>query len=295
MPLLEWPTLPLCQLSSRYGVTSTLRNLKTAALVLLGLTVAGAASRLAAENPVGSSREAIAEGHQFFNKLCTSCHGVDGAAGDRGPAMAARRRYLRRSDEDLFKGIQDGIPGSQMPPMSLPDNDAWKIVAWIRSMRARAIEIPAEGDRDQGAEIFWGKGECGQCHVIRGRGGLLGPDLTNLAAEVSLKQIREGLTVEKPHPPLGYRPVTVKTKDGLTISGVSKNEHNFSLQMIGEDDRLHLFSSDQLDEIIYGEKSLMPTDYDERLSATEFQNLLAFLSRLSLRKYDPNQRRGRNR
>ena len=65
--------------------------------------------------------------------------------------------------------------------------------------------------------------------------------------------------------------------------------------MIGEYSRLHLFSSDQLDEIGYGEKSLMPTDYDKRLSETEFQNLLAFLSRLSLREYDPNTQRGRGR
>ncbi len=209
--------------------------------------------------------------------------------------MAASRRYLRRTEEELFGAIQEGIPGSQMPPMSLPENDAWKIVAWIRSMRARAIEVPVEGDRDLGAEIFWGKGDCGRCHVVRGRGGLLGPDLTNLGAEMSLKQIREGLTVEKPHPPLGYRPVTVKTKDGRTISGVSKNEHNFSLQMIGDDDRLHLFRSDELEEIVYGKKSLMPADYDERLAESEFQNLLAFLSRLSLREYDPTQQRGRNR
>ena len=179
--------------------------------------------------------------------------------------------------------------------MNLPENDAWKIVAWVRGMRARAIEAPAEGDRDQGAEIFWGKGDCGRCHMIRGRGGLVGPDLTNLGAEMSLRQIREGLTVEKPHPPLGYRPVTVTTKDGLTISGVSKNEHNFSLQMISDDNRLHLFSSSELEEIVYAEKSLMPTDYDKRLSATEFQNLLAFLSRLSLREHDPNRQRGRNR
>jgi putative heme-binding domain-containing protein len=276
-------------------MTSILRNLRPRICLLSGLLTLAAGSVPAAENPIGKSPEVIAEGHQIFNKLCTACHGVDGAAGDRGPAMAASRRYLRRANEELFEAIQKGIPGSQMPPMNLPENDAWKIVAWIRSMRARAIEIPVDGDRDQGAEIFWGKGDCGRCHVIRGRGGLLGPDLTNLGAEMSLRQIREALTVEKPRPPLGYRPVTVTTKDGLSFSGVSKNEHNFSLQMIGEDNRLHLFSSDELEEIVYGETSMMPSDYDKRFSETEFQSVLAFLSRLSLREYDPNQRGGRNR
>jgi putative heme-binding domain-containing protein len=276
-------------------MTSSWCNLTIPICLVVGLIVSGAGYPLGAENPVGSGSEVIAEGHQLFNKLCTSCHGIDGAAGDRGPAMAASRRYLHQSDEELFGAIQRGIPGSQMPPMGLPENDAWKIVAWIRSMRARAYSVPVAGDRDQGATIFWGKGDCGQCHVVRGRGGLLGPDLTNLGAEMSLSQIREALTVEKPHPPLGYRPLTVKTKDGRTISGVSKNEHNFSLQMMSDDNRLHLFSSDELETITYRQKSLMSTDYDKRLSETEFQNLLAFLSRLSFRDYDPNQRSRRNR
>lgn len=252
--------------------------------LLLGLSTLA----LGAENPLESSPEVIAEGHALFNKLCTVCHGVDGAAGDRGPAMAASRRYLRRTDEELFLAIQEGIPGSQMPPMGLSEDDAWKIVTWIQSERAKAIDVPVEGDRQKGSEVFWGKGDCSRCHVVRGRGGLLGPDLTNLGAQMSLKQIREALTVEKVNPPLGYRPVTVKTKDGRTISGVSKNEHNFSLQMIGDDDQLHLFARDEVDEITYAEKSLMPSDYDERLSASEFQNLVAFLSRLSRRERDSN-------
>ena len=56
--------------------------------------------------------------------------------------------------------------------------------------------------------------------------------------------------------------------------------------MIGDDDRLHLFARDEIDEITYADKSLMPTDYNERLSAAEYQNLMAFLSCLSLRGRD---------
>lgn len=37
---------------------------------------------------------------------------------------------------------------------------------------------------------------------------------------------------------------------------------------------------DQLREVIYEPKSLMSTDYDKRLAPDEFQDLLAFLSRL---------------
>ena len=100
---------------------------------------------------------------------------------------------------------------------------------------------------------------------------------------MSLKKIQESLTVAKPRPSRGYRPVTVTTKDGRKLSGVSKNEHNFSLQMIGDDNRLHLFAAGQIETIVFGEKSLMPADYGQRLDKDEFQNLIAFLSRLTLR------------
>ena len=39
----------------------------------------------------------------------------------------------------------------------------------------------------------------------------------------------------------------------------------------------------QVETIVFGEKSLMPADYDQLLDEDEFQNLIAFLSRLSLR------------
>jgi hypothetical protein len=46
------------------------------------------------------------------------------------------------------------------------------------------------------------------------------------------------------------------------------------------DGALHLFSRDELGEIVYEPGSLMPSDYEDRLTAKEMQDLVAFLSRL---------------
>ena len=48
------------------------------------------------------SPEMIQAGRSVYNRACTMCHGQDGTAGDRGPALAAQRRYLRTSERDLF-------------------------------------------------------------------------------------------------------------------------------------------------------------------------------------------------
>ena len=231
-------------------------------------------------NPLGAGSEVAAAGRALYNQNCTNCHGLDAAAGDRAPALAAQRSYNRTSDQDLFDAITKGIPGTGMPPVGLSADDSWRIVAYIRSLRASAADFPPDGDIAQGEAIYTGKGQCGTCHTISGKGGLIGPDLTNLGARSTVRRIREALTVAKPHPPAGYRPVTVHLKDGSPGRGVLKNENNFSFQILGTDDRLHLLSSDEIDRMVRDDVSLMPSDYDKRLNVEELTNLIAYLSRL---------------
>ena len=226
--------------------------------------------------------EAAQQGREIYNRSCTMCHGQDGTAGDRGPALAAQRRYLRTSERELFDAIKQGIAGTLMPASVLPDSDISKMVVYIRTLRASAIDSPAEGDVAQGREIFHTKGRCGECHVVNGLGGIIGPDLSNIAGERSLKFLRESLTMAKTPIPAGYQPVRVETVDGRTIRGVVRNEHNFSLQLLDTSGKLHLFERSELRTVEYDKQSLMPSDYDKRLSEGEFQNLLAFLSRLGV-------------
>lgn len=218
-------------------------------------------------------------GHLLYNRSCTMCHGLDGAAGDRAPALGAQRRYLRASTPDLIDAIRNGIKGTNMPSSPLGDSDINKIVAYIHSLRATAADVEVPGDASAGEAVFHGKGDCIKCHMIRGLGGILGPDLSNIGAQRKLDDIRAALTVSKPVPARGYQPVNIVTKAGSRIEGVAKNENNFSIQVLGRDEKLHLILHDEIRELQHEGKSLMPTDAAKRLSPDEFQNLLAFLAR----------------
>ncbi len=242
-----------------------------------------------------ASSETIAQGREIYNRSCTMCHGQDGMAGDRGPALAERRGYLRTSERDLFDAIKQGIAGTLMPASPLPDADVSKVVAYIRSLRATAIDAPIEGDVARGGQIFEGKGRCRECHTLNGRGGLLGPDLSNIAAERSVRFLHESLTTPKPHIPHGYQPVRVVTKSGEQIRGVLRNEHNFSLQLLSSDGKLHLLARDEIRDIEYEKQSLMPANYDKTLSAAELRDLLAFLSRQARQPEGDGQTAGRRR
>jgi putative heme-binding domain-containing protein len=234
-------------------------------------------------NPLGSSPQVAAAGRQLYNTSCTICHGPDGAEGDRGPALVGARRYFRLSENAIFDAIKNGIPGSAMPAAGLPDDDIWRIVAFIRNLRATASDIVVEGSVENGRNIFEGKGGCVQCHMIRGHGGFLGPDLSSVSGERSLPYIQEALTEPRPVRS-GYRMVKVTTVDGRKFEGVARNQDSFSLQMLGRDRKLHLFTHDELRDIAYEPESQTKHQYNKILNASEMQDLIAFLSRQARHK-----------
>jgi len=281
--LTDWPPPPaLAARMLRIGMR--LRATKTiwmaAALLLAPIPARAQQPRPSPgnTNPLGHSEQAIEQGREIFNHNCTVCHGLNGAAGDRGPALGAGRDYSRRKDQAIFDAILSGIPGTNMPPSGLPPMDVWKVVAYIRSLRATASEAFVPGDVAHGEKIFWSKGRCGECH-IRGRGGILGPDLSNIGGEQPLSAIHDSLTKAKPQISRGYQPVVVVTADGRRLSGVAKNDNNFSLQLLDNQGRLELFTGDELREVIYGKRSLMPSDFEKTLTSADLQGLLSFLSR----------------
>ncbi len=233
----------------------------------------------AGTNPLGLSEAVIEAGRLMYNRSCTACHGLDGEVGDRAPALKGTRRFSRSTDDELFEAIRHGIKGTMMPSSPLPDNDVWRIVAYIRSMRASAYDAPVDGNVEKGREIFWNTAKCGGCHMIQGRGGLAGPDLSNVGGERSVPKLTELLTMPRPHVPAKYRPAKVVTKNGETVEGIIKNENNFSIQMIDRQQRIRLFTSDEIQGVEYGATTLMPTDWDKRLKPAEFKDLIAFLSR----------------
>ncbi len=240
-------------------------------------------------NPLGSDKKVISQGTELYKRSCTGCHGVNGAAGERGPALAGERDYVRDTDAEIFAAVKDGITGTGMPPSGLPPNDIWRIVAYIRSLRASASDAFVPGDVANGEQIFWNQGRCGSCHMVHGRGGILGPDLSNIAAERTLRELRLALTQPKLAIPKGYQAADVVTNAGRSFSGIIKNEDNFSVQFLDSDQQLQLLSRDELREIRYKDSSPMPAHYDKTLSPTEFQDLLAFLSHLERARAEQNK------
>jgi putative heme-binding domain-containing protein len=231
---------------------------------------------------IGDPKE-IAAGQKIFSAGCAACHGPEGQGG-RGPNLLEAVYWHPLDDKTIYTAIQKGVRGN-MPAANLSEDDAWRVVAFVRALTSPAIETPlASGDPKAGETLFWGQAGCSGCHRIRGRGGALGPDLSNEGGTRPLPQIQRAIVDPDANGAVGYRSADVLLKNGKRLKGVARNHTNYSLQLQDADGNLHLISMAEVSEIRVARTSPMPKDYGRRLTREEIDNLVAYLSRQSVRQ-----------
>lgn len=228
-------------------------------------------------------------GRRSYEALCAGCHGADGTGGGHGPAIVDLAQPRAATGDAVRAVIRQGIRGTGMPGFDVSDQEADAIAAYVLRLRrtdngAKADPGAVAGDAAAGERFFHGEGHCAACHMVRGLGGVLGPDLSNIGRDRQLAQIEQALrepgTLPESRPgrgePRPYQAVTVRLQDGSTLHGIARNESPFDLQLLATDGRLYLLGKDRVSEVVR-EKSLMP-----KLDATPAQvrDLVAYLSRL---------------
>jgi cytochrome c oxidase cbb3-type subunit 3 len=243
-------------------------------------------------NPVAGDPAAIREGASLFRANCSPCHGLNAKGGGRGPDLTSARWTHGSSDAEIFRTISQGVTGTQMPANAFEDSEIWTIIAYLRSL-APSDHAKTTGDPVRGEKLFTGSAGCAACHMVKGHGGLLGPDLTRVGASRSAtyliesirdpdKELSDGMLDPNNHYglPLVYDTVTVVLKDGQKVTGIAKNEDTFSVQLMDTDQRLRFFLKSDVKDVVHERKSLMPAYTDQTISAAELQDLLAYLERL---------------
>ena len=220
--------------------------------------------------------QTVEPGRRAYEARCAECHGSDGAGGGHGPAIVDVGQPRAASRAALRDLVRKGIPDSGMPPFAIADAELDAIVRYVEVLRSPAADHPAAGDAAAGERFFTGKGNCASCHIVRGRGGSLGPELSNLARERRTSQIEHAL--REPGASRSFRAVSLRMRDGTTLRGVAKYETPFDLGLIDLDGTFHSIPRQRVAEMTR-EASLMPR---VQASPEDMQNLLAYLTRLTL-------------
>src|SRR5215475_5747628 len=172
-----------------------------------------------------------ADAQENYSKLCAGCHGADAKGSQQGPGLAGNAGVRRRSAQSLRNVILKGIPAAGMPSFALSDADVDALVALVKSLNAPAADTRVPGDRAAGKEFFFGDGQCASCHMVFGAGEPIGPDLSNVARELTVDQIRQALLQPSAHTTPGYTLVTIRLRDGRELRGFVRNRTRFDIQL----------------------------------------------------------------
>lgn len=229
----------------------------------------------------------ITAGKKLYDAHCAACHGSQGEGG-RGVKLTTLTRAS--NDEALFGIIRKGIPGTEMPPAPLGDEEINDLVVFVRGLHrdAPASSPPSSG---QGEQIYRNAG-CSRCHTIGSEGGVLGPDLSKIGAR-GPDYLRRALLDPQAHIPDNFGQyhwytvipdnflqVRITTQDGREITGARMNEDSFSIQLRDVSGRVYSFWKSDLKELHkdWG-KSPMPS-YRDKLTPSELDALVSYLASL---------------
>ena len=265
------------------------------AALLLPLCMALAYRSLAQENAERSASESggrgpavAAAGRKSYETHCAMCHGLDARGGEHAPGIANSREVQGKSDKALFQIIRGGLPTAGMPSFpTLPEEEVESVVKYLRTLSGAASVENVKGDPLRGEELFFRKAHCSDCHMLAGRGGFIGPDLSDFAIAHSAEKIREAIV--RPNQALlpGHQVINVETAAGENLSGLVRNEDNFSMQLQGIDGKFHLLMKSEITKVENTGHSLMPADYGTRLSSAELDDLVSFIARYGRRVEAP--------
>jgi putative heme-binding domain-containing protein len=261
---------------------------------LLALLATGAMLYAQEKNPYAGDAKVAKRGEYQFRSNCAFCHGLGARGGGRGPDLTRANKRHGNSDTEIFHNIHDGIPGTAMPAatnggigVGMSDEEIWQVVTYIRSVEKKASAVET-GNAAHGKDLFYGAAACGTCHMVDGKGGRLGPDLTSTGSSRSFeylvesvrnpsKRLAEGISEPLKDFSQEYETVTVVTSDGTKLQGVVLNEDSFTVQMLDTREQLHSFEKSKLRSYEKTRESLMPAYDAKDLPEKDLKDLIAFL------------------
>jgi PQQ-dependent dehydrogenase (methanol/ethanol family) len=260
------------------------------ALCALGAVSLASAQKTPAE-PGALSPADTAQAIADFNGTCASCHGDNGGGGDRAPALKDNAN-LRALD---VAGIEAIITGGQrgMPAFGhLPKAEIARLAAWIHSMNISGLQSAPPEQVAAGEALFFSPNSCSGCHMVHGRGGSSGPDLTAVAARSTRAEMEKWL--DNPTSQMGIKSdpscpgwafcadfqwaiQDVVLKNGEKLRGFARRQTERQIALQTLDGKFHMLDMPQVASIVREKQSYMPVFHG---TADQRRDILAYLGTL---------------
>ena len=133
------------------------------------------------------------------------------------------------------------------------------------------------GDAARGRRLFATRATCGNCHVVRGEGKDVGPNLSEIGAKLPA----EALLVAILDPSAGishnYETFVATTDDGRALTGLLVSRTDAEIVLKDAAGILHALPADRVEELQKSPVSLMPAGLEKTMTAQDLADLVAYL------------------
>ncbi|HEV3165227.1 MAG TPA: ThuA domain-containing protein [Isosphaeraceae bacterium] len=136
----------------------------------------------------------------------------------------------------------------------------------------------AGGDRTRGEAVFFSEqARCSVCHKVRGKGGEIGPELSNLVHRDAVSVYRD---IHDPSATINpdYVSYAVSLKDGRVAQGIVRAEGTDAIRIFDTDAKQVVIPRAEISELRPTSSSLMPAGLVAALGEQSMRDLLAFLT-----------------
>ncbi|MBI5039346.1 MAG: c-type cytochrome [Nitrospirae bacterium] len=196
----------------------------------------------------------------------------------------------------LVDGYKNEMAIVYAPPISLTPDEIKAVISYLQSQGGEvdieAINNPTEiskkywdkihaasaaggGDPGHGEEVF--QAACLSCHALKGEGGNVGPDLSNVGTK-GLKYISEAILQPSTTFTPGYETFVVIDKGGRKYVGIKTKEDASGVELILGNGEAATIARGDIKEISQDKnKSIMPEELTEALTVKDYQDVLAFM------------------
>ncbi|MDZ4851085.1 MAG: PVC-type heme-binding CxxCH protein [Pirellulaceae bacterium] len=149
------------------------------------------------------------------------------------------------------------------------DNDRAKLVT------AKLSLMNQTGDPDIGKAIF--TKHCATCHVFKGEGNIVGPNLNGMSVHPKVELLTHILDPNR-SVEANYRLYTVLTTDGVIVSGLLSAESLTSIEMVDAQGKRHTILREDIEELRPSAKSAMPEGFEQSIDDAALINLLEYVT-----------------
>jgi putative heme-binding domain-containing protein len=137
------------------------------------------------------------------------------------------------------------------------------------------------GDPKRGQAVFFSAAtKCAVCHKVQGKGGDVGPDLSQIGGKFDRTHLIESILDPSAEILQGYHSTLIETKAGRNFTGIVKAESKTALTLMDAEGKSITVPLADIESRVVSKVSLMPVELADAMTPGEFTDLITYLESL---------------